>query len=295
MAQTYTFSQCIELLDVDAKVFRRWVREDLGLGEKDQVSRADSRVRYLSRGQLEKLAELHDKTLPVDDQVASDDDDAPPGAYKLLADRVEALENLMTEVRNTLSAYAGDATYNESQLGHLRELFEHPESGVYARMEALDHHLSDIEVHMQPPVPDATQQIAGIEARYKQRITELEQELATYKQTRLPTPSLSKKRATKKRRHSTIKTLPKSLVARNAFATLHNISEKQVSKEALAGRIATTEGKWLSNEYVVTRALNEKGKRDFYEVFHQRSGFQACDQCPHDVIDIKDAAASPDH
>src|SRR5260370_15737972 len=63
--QTYTFGQCAKLLDIDPKVFRRWVREDLGLQEEEQVSLADRPRRYLTRGQLERLARVHERTLPI--------------------------------------------------------------------------------------------------------------------------------------------------------------------------------------------------------------------------------------
>src|SRR5438477_17218 len=56
--RTYTFGQCARLLAIDPKVFRQWVKEDLALQKGDQVSRADRRTRYLTREQLERLAEL---------------------------------------------------------------------------------------------------------------------------------------------------------------------------------------------------------------------------------------------
>lgn len=283
MAQTYTFSQCIELLDIDAKVFRRWVREDLGLGEKDQVSRADSRVRYLLREQLEKLAELHDKILPADDQVVNDDY-APPGAYKLLADRMQEIEKSVEVVHSDIDAFSGDITHVEAQIGSLREMFEHPETGVDACLSTFERRIAGLEARTQPSPSDTGEHLAEREATYQQRIAELEAQLAAYQQQekKPSAPAPPKKKPIRKKKRSTIKALPASLTARNAFAALHNISEKQVSKEALAGRIATTEGKWLSNGHVVTRALNQKGKHDFYEVFHERTEFQACDQCPHE-------------
>ncbi|MBA2677561.1 MAG: hypothetical protein H0U76_04085 [Ktedonobacteraceae bacterium] len=284
--KTYTFSQCIELLDIDAKVFRRWVREDLNLGEKDQVSRADSRVRYLTREQLERLAEQHDKVLPADDQTASEDDHSPPGAYKLLVDRMEALEKSTETLRKAVSSFTGDITFFESQTSHLQDTFGTFQTGVSTRLDALEQSFVDVDARLQkvsvPEIPPE-QQIAEIEARYQQRIAELEAQLAIYQQPKKPAPPPSKKRPARKKKRSPIKTLPVNLVARNAFSALHHVSEKLVSKASIDGKIATTEGKWLSGGYVVTRALNEKGKHDFYQVFSQRPDFTRCDQCPHEL------------
>ncbi len=225
--KTYTFGRCIALLDVDPKVFRRWVRDDLGLGEKDQISKADSRVRYLTREQLERLAELHEKILPADDQADGEEEHASlfsAGEYKLLLDRLAAVEQSSLLAQDTVSTFTGDLTYFESRLSHLRDLFEAPDSGA------------------------------------------------------------TKKKPTRRGKKTTIKTLPRTLVARNAFATLHNVNEKLVSKASIDGKIATVGGKWLSHDHVVvTRALNEQGKHDFYQVFHQRTDFKQCEHCPHDL------------
>ncbi len=40
MIQTYTFGRCAALLDIDPKIFRTCVKEDLGLQETDQVSKS---------------------------------------------------------------------------------------------------------------------------------------------------------------------------------------------------------------------------------------------------------------
>src|SRR5579859_2323213 len=94
--QTYSFGQCARLLKVDPKVFRRWVKEDLGLQEEDQVSRADGRVRYLTREQLERLAELHERTLPADGrQEDRESFSTESGRYKLLEDRLGNIEEAL--------------------------------------------------------------------------------------------------------------------------------------------------------------------------------------------------------
>ena len=115
---TYTFGRCIELLDVDAKVFRRWVREDLKLSEKDQKSKADSRVRYLTEEQLQQLATLHEKTLPPDDQLPGEVEASSPGAYKLLDDRLTMMETWHQHLEQGMSTATEDVV---TLLARLRE------------------------------------------------------------------------------------------------------------------------------------------------------------------------------
>src|SRR5712692_2213916 len=113
--QIYTFGQCARLLDVDPKVFRRWVREDLGLQEEDQVSRADGRVRYLTREQLERLAELHERTLPTDGEQAKQEQ-VTPGFYKLLKDRLGAAEDRLHACEQIASSAQEELTQVLEQL-----------------------------------------------------------------------------------------------------------------------------------------------------------------------------------
>src|SRR5260370_25315931 len=68
--QTYTFGQCAKLLDIDPKVFRRWVREDLGLQEEEQVSLADRRAGYPTAREHERPARAPRGTLAARRQQA---------------------------------------------------------------------------------------------------------------------------------------------------------------------------------------------------------------------------------
>lgn len=87
--RTYTFNECYELLNVDPKTFRGWLKE-AGIDPGHQVSRADRRIRFLTEAQLERLAEDHGRLLrapsPPSDEAIS------PGAFKLLMDRMQRAE-----------------------------------------------------------------------------------------------------------------------------------------------------------------------------------------------------------
>ena len=82
MAQTYTFSECYELLSVDPKTFRRWL-EKANIDPDQQVSKVDNRIKFLTEEQIQRLAHDHERDL----QSASTRtvETVSPAAYKLLA------------------------------------------------------------------------------------------------------------------------------------------------------------------------------------------------------------------
>lgn len=316
---TYTFGRCIELLDVDAKVFRRWVREDLKLSEKDQKSKADSRVRYLTEEQLKQLATLHEKTLPPDDQLPGEVEASSPGAYKLLDDRLTTIESLHVQLEHNVSAATGDretllerlredeqrlaqSDEHSKELHSLREHITSLESQLQIlpmlmeRLTALEaqvqdvptltEHLTTLEAQLktvQPLVtPPDEQRVAEIEASYQQRIKELEEQLAAYQQITQPTKPPLKAPAKRKKKVS-IKKLPATLVGRRAFADLHSVPDSIAANACKSGKIAAVQGKWLYQKRVIYQALGDRGKHDFYQLYHQRPDFTACDHCPHEI------------
>jgi hypothetical protein len=278
--QTYTFGQCARLLDVDPKVFRRWVREDLGLQEEDQISRADGRVRYLTREQLERLAELHERTLPAADQHVGRDErsDTRDGAYKLLADRLDAAEHELREGTQRIErlaeltcqleqfpAWMGEI---EARLGRL----EHPQEAFIGEQPA--QRIGELEAQHR-------QEIAELEARYQQQIAELQAQLAAARKEVHPstTGSVSAKALAK----SKARPLPKALASRSAFAELHHVPDSVVARACNSGKIAATSGKWLYKSRIIFQALGERGQQDFYRVFHTRPDFTPCKRCPHEI------------
>lgn len=107
MIQTYTFGRCAALLDIDPKIFRGWVKNDLGLQEMDQVSKSDRRVRYLTRNQLEALATQHEIILPDEHQMQNDEEDTPQSMYKFLTDHVKSMKESLGEYVASLSVTRG--------------------------------------------------------------------------------------------------------------------------------------------------------------------------------------------
>jgi hypothetical protein len=275
--QTYTFGQCARLLDVDPKVFRRWVREDLGLQEEDQVSRADGRVRYLTREQLERLAELHERTLPAADQHLGKGErsDTRDGAYKLLADRLEVAEHELREGAQRIEHLA-ELTRQLEQLPAWMEgieaRLEHPQEVPLGEQSA--QRIAELEAQHR-------QQIAELEARYQLQIAELQAQLAAARKEAHPSPTASVSAKTPAK--SKARPLPKALASRSAFAALHHIPDSVVARACNSGKIAATSGKWLYKSRIIFQALGERGQQDFYRVFHTRPDFTRCRQCPHEI------------
>ncbi|MHB8597178.1 MAG: hypothetical protein ACYDER_10235 [Ktedonobacteraceae bacterium] len=291
--QTYTFGQCVRLLDVDPKVFRRWIKEDLGLQVSDQVSRADGRVRYLTREQLEQLAGLHEITLPTGGEQGKQEH-ISPGAYKLLADRLKAVENALRASELTVSSVQEEADQLlarlmqvEQQMGSMAQWTTSLEqlpastSQIEARLARLEQTQEQADPRLTELEAQHRQQLAEAEARYQRQIDELEAELARYHQ-RGPTSSTTSVTA-KKKASPAAKNFPKNLASRSAFAALHHIPDSVVARACNSGKIAVVSGKWLYKSRLIFQALGERGRQDFYHIFHTRPDFTPCKRCPHEI------------
>jgi len=98
--RTYTLTECCTLFEVNAKTFHRWLKQE---GIQPQRSRADTRIRYLTREQLERLAEVYDYTLPpYEEQAAKEGNRADTPA--LLARRLDHLEQEMRQAQAGIAA-----------------------------------------------------------------------------------------------------------------------------------------------------------------------------------------------
>ena len=277
--QTYTFGQCAKLLDIDPKVFRRWVREDLGLQEEEQVSLADRRVRYLTQEQLERLAKLHEHTLSIGSEQAQQER-VTSGFYKLLEDRLGAVEDALRACEQTASSAQEGLAQVLERLTPTEQSAERM-AQIETRLEQLartqdqpDHRLVELEARHQ-------QQVAELEAGYQRQIAELQAQLARYR-TGERTPSTAPSTTTKKTGPRS-KHLPKTLASRSAFAALHHVPDPVVARACNSGKIAATSGKWLYKSRIIFQALGERGQQDFYQLFHTRPDFTPCKHCPHEI------------
>jgi hypothetical protein len=283
---TYTFGQCATLLDIDPKVFRELVKQELGLQKGDQTSRVDRRARYLTREQLEFLAARRGRTLP-DDEVLEQPKHVPVATYKLLLDRLETAEEALRASEQVVSLLQERLTQVEQQVASMtawtslleslptwkRQVDEHLERLAHPQEQPGDR-LAELEAQHR-------QQLAEVEAHYQRQIDELEAQLVRYrpgKRSPSTSPTTTKKKATSK-----AKPLPKMLASRRAFAALHHIPDSVVARACNSGKIAAVNGKWLYQSRIIFQALGARGRHDFYQLFHTRPDFTRCKQCPHTI------------
>ncbi len=97
----YTLTECCALLRVNPKTLHKWLA---GEGIRPQASRADTRIRFLTQEQIERLSEVYDRPLQARQEGAAVES-VTPGALSLLMDRLgqqeKRLDRLETELRQT--------------------------------------------------------------------------------------------------------------------------------------------------------------------------------------------------
>lgn len=284
--QTYTFGQCATLLNIDPKVFRELVKQELGLQQGDQRSRADRRARYLTREQLELLAARCKITL-LDDAVLEQPKQVSVTTYKLLLDRLESAEEALHASEQTVSSLQERLAQIEQQAvgitawTSLLESLPTWKEQVDERLERLARPQEQPDDRLAQLEAQHRQQLAEVEARYQRQIDELQAQLARYragKSSSSTAPTTTPKKATSK-----AKPLPKTLASRRAFAALHHIPDSVVARACNSGKIAAVNGKWLYQSRIIFQALGARGRHDFYQLFHTRPDFTRCKQCPHAI------------
>jgi hypothetical protein len=272
---------------MDPKVFRELVKKELGLQQGEQVSRADRRARYLTREQLERLAALRGITLPDDNTLGQPEQRVPFASYKLLLDRLEAVEEALHADEQTLSSLQERVIQIEQQVATvtswtpLLERLPTWMAQVDEQLERLAHSQEQPGQRLVELEAQHRREIAEVEARYQRQIAEMEAQFARYRTGKHP-PSPPPTAATKQAKtRSKTKKLPKTLASRRAFAALHDVPDSLVVKACNTAAIAATSGKWLYKSRVIFQALGARGQADFYQLFHTRPGFTRCNQCPH--------------
>ncbi len=151
MAHTYyTHAQAAMLLSIDDKTLNDWLRKapaDIAF----QASPADRRVKVISRTKLSKLASLHGRTLPENDDI-------------LEADTRHAKSNAALTLK---------VEELEQQLGLLGGIFHQTVGELQGRIGDLNRRLSELEQsppHTLPPEPPVQERLPEPAARRPPRI-----------------------------------------------------------------------------------------------------------------------------
>ncbi len=245
MSRTFNFRQSRELLRVDPKTFQKWLQK-ADIDPNEQVNLADSRERYLTEEQLTLLAKQHGRTLP------QMDNQPEPPATVTVAMPAERLASLEQEI-----------------IQHFKRL-EAQELQILQIIADLQQHLANLErtVSLQLEHKPANQK--GGSSSPSAPVPKIAHESSS---TRSPTKNAKKKTRGKK--------LPRTLIPLHVFAREHGVSEGAADHAAQAGKITVEFGKWLYNSRYITTALDQRGRSEFYTLFHEREGFRECSECPH--------------
>jgi excisionase family DNA binding protein len=82
--------------------------------------------------------------------------------------------------------------------------------------------------------------------------------------------------------------LPRHLVALLAFAQLHSVPETKVLTHASRDMalLPVKRGEWIDHDgTVIKETLDAKGRKVFYQLYHELPYFLRCGQCPHSYLD----------
>jgi len=166
----------------------------------------------------------------------------------------------------------------------LEQRFTDLREQIQQRFTSIEEQLQSLLAQSQQNAPEEPQiteeqRISEIEQRYQQQIEELERQIATYQQKEMRSIATSKSKSSKKKTQA--KKLPASLASRSAFAQLHGVPDGTVASACSSGKVASVNGTWIYNSRTIHQALGDRGKHDFYQVFHTRPDFKPCAACPH--------------
>lgn len=171
MKTTYTFNECYEMLAVDPKTFRGWLKE-ADINPNAQVSRADKRVRYLTKEQVDKMAVDHGRLL----RTPSPDEPLSLGAFKLLEDRVTNTEEGLSQQPDLLEKTEQRFT---QQLVEIRESFTEQLAVQLAELEqfrtTIAPQLSDLAGTQQAIVLQQQALLSALEEIRQARAQQMEQ------------------------------------------------------------------------------------------------------------------------
>ena len=118
-------------------------------------------------------------------------------------------------------------------------------------------------------------------AELERRVSDLEQQIHSL----MAGQASSNRHRISKAKERTTGPLPQHLIAVLAFAGRHNVSETKVLAAVEMGLLPVKRGEWMdTNGTPVTLALDAKGRRAFYQIYHDVPPFISCKQCPHQQI-----------
>lgn len=160
--RTYTFNECYELLHVDPKTFRGWLKE-ANIDPNHQVSRADRRIRFLTQEQIDQLAVDHGRLLHAPSSNA--DEVVSPGAFKLLLDRVQRTEEEIARQEQQI----------EETTQHLEDRVKKLEEGLQEYRSSLDKRITELVLGYTKEFHQFNAQLQATQQKVDQMATQIGQ------------------------------------------------------------------------------------------------------------------------
>jgi chaperonin cofactor prefoldin len=275
--KTFTYGQCYELLDVDAKTFRRWL-EKAEFDASSQVSKADNRVKFLLESQVKTLADDHGRPWPPRPAAPVDPNSTTikRSEFKLLDDKTRQQGADIGELDEQVEQHTRLLTDALLRIEKLERAMAATTEQHTAMALAAAKAATTIK-ELQEQVADQDDQIEELERQVKihaEQISEL-----TENGKRGPGKGKGKAQA----HEDGIEDLPAHLVHVATFAELHGINPSTAIKAVQSTRLPAARGKWHHGRSVIRVALNGDGRAAFYEQYSTAQGFKACPDCPHEA------------
>ena len=247
----FNFRMSQELLDVDPKTFGRWLKQ-ANIDPSQQVDKADPRQRYLTEDQLRQLATEHGRELPPSLDLEDTHNSPDAATIAAVSERLAGFEVRMTLHFDSL----------ETQQRQMLQI------------------LSDLHADLQRFLANQ-ERTTPLQSEHTSAASNARQTSASPAAKTTVASSPSRNSARKPAKKTKGKRLPRTLIPLHAFGQEHGVSEKATDHAAEMGKLSVTRGRWLYNSRYVTSALDRQGQHEFYTLFHERAGFQACKACPH--------------
>jgi len=273
MPETYNFSACCRLLDTNPKTFKGWL-EKAHIDSSKQVNAADPREKYLTREQVQMLAEKHGRILPSLDE---EETQTPPTmTIEALAEQLAANHAQTTTQIEANHALLTEMTHS---FRHILSLVQ--EQGNHRQR------FDQMEQRVEEPTVDAVPVVQSVAEETPLSSTPSKPTSAATKGKSKSTASRSSSKARGKG-----KPLPRTLVPLRVFAEQHHIEMKVADRASESKKITVVGGKWLYKSRLVAKALDAEGQRSFFEHFSSQEGFTRCEQCPHGVEEQSEVVSS---
>jgi hypothetical protein len=179
---------------------------------------------------------------------------------------------------------------NQADLEHLR-LPEHlSETGASVlevmqlrypseeKYEQMQYSIGDLTERLE----DAEKQIERLQYRFDQVLKEVRENATGKKRASTRRTSSKKKRQRLKLGDIYLDSiLPLDLESLTVFAEQHNVPWSAVTRAIKDDQLFPERGTWKDGWRTVKVAIDERERKTFYELFHERPAFKRCDGCPH--------------